>query len=1097
MAKHDYSEDLLIQAPTAEFLEKRLGWVTVFAQDEEGFGPDSLLGRASDREVVLTREVLAALRRLNPGLPETAYAEALVLVIQEDFTKTLTQLNEDKYHLLRDGVPVKYRDATGRLVDKRLRLIDFDNPRQNRYLAVRELWVRGRLWLRRPDLIGFVNGLPLVFIELKRFEVHVDSAYKKNYSDYLDTIPHLFHWNALVVLSNGHDARYGSITATKEYFQRWKRLDEDAPEPRPDQPLLPILLEGMLHRGRLLDIVENFILFDTSEGGTRKIIAHNHQYLGVNLVYDRLISEDPKVRAEVLAGLLGVFWHTQGSGKSYSMVFLTEKIHRKLSASYTFVVVTDRIELDDQIASTYTNVGRANSKTDQAQDGEALRRMLRDQNRRYVFGLIQKYRERVTEPYSNRDDIIVISDEAHRTQYGRLALNMRKGLPRAKFIGFTGTPLIEAAEKQLTREVFGDYVSIYDFQRAVADGATLPLFYENRGEKLKIVDPKLNERINKHIEAARLAATVDDPWTDEKEAKLYRELARDYPVLTAPTRLDRVAQDFVDHFHQRWRVVENGGGKAMMVCLDKITCVKMHDLILAKWLEKTTQLETEVEYEEARFAAKGKVPTDLLKQLRDQVEWMKATEICVVISQEQGEVAEFRKWKNYRDEPLTIEPHREKMVKRDLELEFKKADHPFRIAIVCAMWLTGFDVKCLATLYLDKPMQGHTLMQAIARVNRVGGGKKHGLIIDYNGMLKSLRKALATFAQGDRAGTGKGEGEQETVRDDREALAEYAASLKQARDYLAGLGFDLDALIAAQGFDKQGLILTAVNLLCESDGCRKTWQVIVEDVQARYRGLFPNAGLFDYDAEEGAIVAIYNKLQAVRDTPDISALLQSLYAVVDTALETEDQAPSAVKDPQARYDLSNIDFARLRKEFERTSFKNVLTQSLKEKIEERLAMMLARNPTRVDLYQRYQEIIQEYNKDKDEVEIQRVFDQLNVFNSTLNQEEKRYLREELDNEDQLAVFDLLQKESLTRDEREAIKKVARELLDRLNSGKLQIDRWREKATARAQVQSEIIKHLFINLPGNLYDADEISLKASALFAHLYTAGPGEGVRVLH
>lgn len=1094
MAKSDYSEDLLIQAPTAELLEKELSWQSVFAYNDEDFGPDSLLGRNNDSEVVLTREVLAALRRLNPGLPDEAYSQALAQVVRDDITKTLIALNEEKYKLLRDGVPVKYHDAAGRLVDKRLRLIDFNAPKKNRYLVVRELWVRGKLWLRRPDLIGFVNGLPLVFIELKRFEVHIDSAYKKNYLDYLDTIPQLFHWNALVIISNGHDAQYGSITSTKEHFYRWKRLDEDDPEPSSDQPLLPILLKGMLHKQCLLDIVENFVLFDATEGSMHKIIARNHQYLGVNRVIDRLTSTDPKVQAEVEAGQLGVFWHTQGSGKSYSMVFLTEKIHRRIAASWSFVIITDRTELDDQIASTYTNCGRANSKTDQAKSGEALRKMLRDQNRRYVFGLIQKYRERVSESYSERADIIVISDEAHRTQYGRLALNMRKGLPRAKFLGFTGTPLIDASEKQLTREVFGDYVSVYDFQRAVADGATLPLFYENAGEKLKIVDPKVSERVAEYIEAAKQAATLDDPWTDEKEEKLYRELARDYPVLTAPTRLDKVAQHFVDHFHQRWCVVENGGGKALVVCLDKITCVKMHDLIVAKWQEKVAQLEAAVAAEEALFTVNGKTPTTLLKQRREQVEWMKTTECCVVVSQEQGEVAEFAKWRNFRNEPLDIRPHREKMVKRDLEKDFRKANHPFRIAIVCAMWLTGFDVKCLATLYLDKPMQGHTLMQAIARVNRVGGGKKHGLIIDYNGMIKSLRRALATFAQGDRAGTGKGEGEQDTVRDDSEALVEYAGSLKKARDFLTDLGFNLDTLIAAKGFDKQQKILTAVNLFYKSDERRKTYQVVVEDAQARRRGLFPHPGLFDFDAEESALAAIYNKLQDIRDTPDISSLLQDLYDVVDTAVATE---MYVIKEPPARYDLSRIDSSRLRAEFERTPFKNIVAMGLLEKIEERLAKMVARNPARVDLYERYQEIVQEYNKDKDAAEIQKVMDDLCNFNDACSEEERRYFREGLDNEDQLAVFELLQKDTLSKGDREAIKKVAKELLDKLISGKLQIDHWREKATAQAQVKDEIIKHLFANLPSGAYDADEINLKADDVFSHIYTTDLGSGTYVYH
>lgn len=1095
MANKDYSEDLLIQAPTAELLEKQLGWTSVFAQDEEDFGPGSLLGRSGDTEVVLTREVLAALKRLNPGLPDAAYDEALAQVVQDDITKSLIAKNEENYKLLRDGVPVQFKDKTGRRVDRRLRLIDFDDPAQNSYLAVRELWVRGRLWLRRPDVIGFVNGLPLVFIELKRFEVDIDSAYKKNYADYLDTIGHLFHWNALVVISNGHDAQYGSITSTKEHFYRWKRQDEDDPEPDKNQPLLPILLDGMLDRRRLLDIVENFILFDASEGAVNKIVARNHQFLGVNRVIARLTSDDPGIKAEVDAGQLGVFWHTQGSGKSYSMVFLTEKIHRKLSAKWSFVVITDRTELDDQISSTYTNCGRANSKTDQARNGAALRSMLREQNRRYVFGLIQKYRERVSVAYSDRSDIIVISDEAHRTQYGRLALNMRKGLPKAKFLGFTGTPLIEAAEKQLTRQVFGDYVSIYDFQRAVADGATLPLFYENAGEKLKIVDPKISERISHYIEAAKQAATLDDPWTDEKEDKLYRELARDYPILTSPTRLEKVATDFVEHFHQRWRVAEPGGGKALMVCLDKITCVKMHDLIVAKWQARAEQLHQAVHADEMLFASRNKPFTPLLKQRRAQVDWMRETEICVVVSQEQGEVAEFAKWKNFRDEPLNIKPHREKMVKRDLEKEFKKAENPFRVAIVCAMWLTGFDVKSLATLYLDKPMQGHTLMQAIARVNRVGGGKKHGLIIDYNGMIRSLRRALATFAQGDRAGTGKGEAEQDTVRDDTEALAEYADSLKAGREFLGDLGYELDALIAATGFDKQRKILEAVNLLCESDERRKTYQVIVQDIDARHRGLFPHPGLFAHDAEEGALSAIYNKLQDARVAPDVSALLQDLYEVVDVALATE---PLGVSQPAAsRYDLSMIDFTRLRAEFEKTPFKNVAAMNLMDKIAMRLAAMVKANPTRVDLYERYQEIVQAYNKDKDAAEIQKVMDDLFAFNDSCSEEERRYLREGLDNEQQLAVFDLLQKDALTRKDRETIKQVAKELLEKLNSGKLQIDHWREKATAQAQVKAEIIKHLFASLPADAYDADEINLKAGAVFAHIYTCGLGDGARVYH
>jgi type I restriction enzyme R subunit len=675
---------------------------------------------------------------------------------------------------------------------------------------------------------------------------------------------------------------------------------------------------------------------------------------------------------------------------------------------------------------------------------------------------------------------------------------MRKGLPRAKFLGFTGTPLIDDSEKQLTRQVFGDYVSIYDFKRAVADGATLPLFYENRGEKLKIVDPTVSKRIVQHIDAAKLAATAEDPWTDEKEDKLYRALASEYPILTSPTRLDKVAADFVDHYHQRWQVVAKGASKALVVCLDKITCVKLFDLAEEKWRAKADELDAQVAHEEALFAAKGKAPTDLLKIRRAHVDWMRATEICVVVSQEQSEVAEFQKWINHRGDKLNIAPHREKMVKRNLEEEFKKAESPFRVAIVCAMWLTGFDVKCLATMYLDKPMQGHTLMQAIARVNRVGGGKKHGLVIDYNGMLKSLRKALATFAQGDRKGTGKGEDEEDTVRDDSAALAEYADSLLQARRYLEGMGVDLDAVIAAKGFVKQSLLLDAVNTLAMNVERRKTYEVYVDDIQARYRALFPNSGLFEHDAEEGALSAIYNKLQDARTTPDISALLQSLYEVVDTALTTDGQPPApGIKQAVARYDLSKIDFARLRAEFEKTPHKAVAILNLQEQLEQRLAAMVKANPTRVDLYQRYQQIVAEYNRDKDAAEVQKVMDDLFALNDKLNDEEKRYLREGLDNDAQLAVFDLLQKDSLTKADREKIKKVSKDLLDSLANGKLQIDHWREKAAAQAQVKAEIVKHLLANLPDGVYDGDEISLKASAVFAHIYATGGGVGARIYH
>jgi type I restriction enzyme R subunit len=1082
MAKKDYSEDLLIQAPTAELLEQQLGWQTVFAQDDEDFGPDSLLGRNNDTEVVLCRDMLAALKRLNPGLPPEAYSQALAQVLLDDITKTLIALNEEKYKLLRDGVPVKYRDPAGRLVDKRLRLIDFDRPDNNRYLAVRELWVRGRLWLRRPDVIGYVNGLPLVFIELKRFEVHIDSAYKKNYSDYLDTIPHLFHWNTLVVISNGHDAQYGSLTSTREHFYRWKRLDEDDHEPGKDQPLLPILLRGMLDKVRLLDIVENFVLFDASEGGTHKIVARNHQVLGVNRVIDRLTSDDPTIKAEVKAGQLGVFWHTQGSGKSYSMLFLTEKIHRKISGSYTFVVITDRTELDDQIASTYTNAGRANSKTDQASSGEALRKMLRDQNRRYVFGLIQKYRELVKESYSERDDIIVISDEAHRTQYGRLALNMRKGLPRAKFLGFTGTPLIDAGEKQLTREVFGDYVSIYDFQRAVADGATLPLFYENRGEKLKIVDPKVSERLADHIEAARQAATLDDPWTDEKEEKLYRELARDYPILTSPTRLEKVAQDFVDHFHQRWKVVDTGGGKAMMVCLDKITCVKMHDLVKAKWQEKTAQLESSVAAEEALFAAKGKTLPKLLQQRREQVEWMKATECCVVVSQEQGEVAEFAKWRNFRDESLDITPHREKMVKRNLEKEFKQAENPFRIAIVCAMWLTGFDAPSCSTVYLDKPMRNHTLMQTIARANRVFPGKHSGVIVDYANVFSSLEKALAIYGAG-KDGTNP-------VKDKAQLVAALREAVSAATAFCLAHGVDLAAMEALPqgGMQRLAAVENAIDALIGPDPLRRDFLSHEKFVGTLYRAVKPDPAAIEFSLRISGIAMLAAAIRAKLNPnpPDIATILKEIGELLDDSITghaIREGGPPAI-------DLSKINFEALAQRFKESKHKNTDLEALKTAIAAKLEKLVRLNRTRTDFADKFEALIESYNNGSRNIE--QLFEELLKISNSLDEEQERHVREHL-TEEELVIFDILTRPApeLSSAERDEVKKVAKALLARLNQ--LLVLNWRQKSAARSTLKLAI-EDTLDTLPA-AYDRPLFAQKCSALFEHVYESYPERGLSV--
>ena len=1090
-----YSEDNHIQEPVAKLFEEHLDWRSVYAFSAETFGPGSLLGRKDATEVVLVRELDAALARLNPKLAATPLGRTQLglardALLDADPTKTLLQHNEAKWKQMRDGIT--QRSPSGNSAeDAHIKVIDFNNPGVNEFLVVRELWVKHGPYTKRCDSVGFVNGLPLVFIELKRHDKGLQAAYDDNYLDYRGapdgshegSIPHLFHYNALVIVSNGLDARFGSITSSWDHFYRWKRLNEDDADPAPKhgepplRPVLPILLRGMCTKGALLDIVENFTLFDSSEEVTHKVVARNHQYIGVNKVIAKLKAEGP----EVLAGKLGVFWHTQGSGKSYSMVFFCQKVHRKVSAAYTFVLLTDRKELDEQIYTTFVGCGVSTSKGDKAQGCDGLERLLKDENRRYVFSLIHKFQKRVTAPWNLRSDVIVVSDEAHRTQYGRLAQHMRMALVKAKFIGFTGTPLIDDHERSVTEQVFGTYVSVYDFQHAVADGATLPLYYENRGKKLRIVDEALNRRIEERIDAAR----QDGELTVEQEEKLYRELAREYPVLTADTRLNDVAADFVAHYHQRWRLMETpakagdlpqygGNAKAMLVCLDKVTCAKMAKLIKDKWDAQRLVLLAKLQEEETRFAEAGKPEAPFVQRLRAQTAWMADTQIHPVFSHEQGEIQEFQA------EKIDVGPLRNVIKNgiggKSIEKCFQDSKHPFRVAVVCAMWLTGFDVKSLATLYLDKPMKGHTLMQAIARVNRVAAHKKNGLVIGYNGTIKSLREAMATYAQSDKGRP------IDPLLDEDQALLDYADAIARVEANLISVGYKLDVLIQAQeGNDSWEQLLVARNAISKTEETKKTFLVLAEDVFDRFRGLFPNQGLFKYEPQENAIAAIYNLLQKPGKKIDISNIMQEIRGVIDMSLDVTPH--NQTNQTPKQYDLSGIDFERLRLEFAKSPYKEAAVLSLQERIQARLDLMMRANPTRIDLYQRYQDIIAEYNRDKDDAEIQRVFDKLMKVHESLDEEERRYIREGFSSEKELTIFDLLSKDLATKADLVKIKKVAKELMATVEKRRSEMGDLKQRAAVQAQMMAAIIDGLAESLPDS-FSNDEITARAAMVYQYV-------------
>lgn len=1123
------SEDRLVQATFAAHLCDKLGWESVYAWNEETFGPTGTLGRTDTKDAVLTRDLRAALVRLNPDLPATAIDEALRKLTVHDFSRSLVQHNQDFARLIRNGVPVHYRDDKGHPRDARARVIDFENaPGSNRFLAVRELKLTGLRtpnYNRRADLVCFVNGLPLVFIELKAVHKNIRAGFDGNLRDYMDenVIAHAFHHNAFLVVSNGDHARYGSITSEWEHFAEWKRLQE-ADKGKLDAETL---LDGMLAPDRLLDIVENFILFDESKAGaTRKVVARNHQVLGVNravvsvvwqeelkrdfppdqrlrhrvielpleqraIADDKRLAEaresDPSVpalpsfipegpvtiieRAHPELGRLGVFWHTQGSGKSYSMAFFAEKVRRTVPGNFTFLLMTDRQDLDSQIYKTFVGCGIADDETPRASSGADLKRILKE-NHRYVFSLIHKFNQDVDpkEPYSERDDIIVISDEAHRTQAGRLARNMRLALPNAAFIGFTGTPLFK--QDEITRRIFGDYVSRYDFKRSEEDGATVKLVYENRGEKLHVSHGDLNERIAEKVAEADL-----DP---DQTALLEKLLGKDYEVITADARLDKIAIDFVDHCATRWEA-----GKVMFVCIDKITCARMFQAIQPRWKAKAASVKAAAASTRgAASKATDEARATLLEKadtLERQARWMDETIIEIIISEAQNEIADFKKWN------FDIIPHRARMKQGfdaangervEVETAFKTPDHPFRVAIVCAMWLTGFDVECLSTLYIDKPMKAHTLMQAVARANRVYPGKDFGLIVDYNGMLASLRAALAQYALGDDGDAGA-----EIVAPIEERVQALLEAIEATEAHLRALGFDPATLIGAKGFARIKGIADAVEAVYTTDETKRRFEILARQVFIRFKALVTELSAYAYAERHDNIEAIYKKLSERRNTADVTDLLKQLHRIVNAAILTADVGGDQAEG--LTFDLSRIDLERLREEFaKKVRRKATVIQDIRDIVEQKLADMLARNPMRMDYQIKYEEIVASYNAEKDRTSIEETFRRLIELVASLDEEQKRAAREGLA-EDELAIFDLLRKEGLDNTARERIKQASRELLASLQARIAKLDRFWEKEQTKADVQVFIMDKVFANLPTPPFTAEEKELIASNVYAHVW------------
>ena len=1036
---YDYSENILVQESAGNLLRDELGWDVVFAYNKEILGEGGTLGRKDYHEILLTRDIRAALEKFNPWITPAQIDEAIGVLRQRLSTASLMQVNEEKYFLLRDGIPVTVRRPDGRTEQKRATIIDFNAPLENRFLAVKEMKIHGDLYRRRTDIVGFVNGIPLLFMEFKATTVDVENAYTDNYTDYLDTIPHLFYYNAFLILSNGVEAKVGTLGSKYEFFHEWKRLHEQ----EPGSVALETMLRGICRKETFLDLLENFILFDHSDGKTVKILARNHQYLGVNEAVKAYAAR------KLNDGRLGVFWHTQGSGKSYSMVFLSQKILRKFPGSPTIVVLTDREELNKQISDTFENCGLLGKGTKASQyiasSGADLEQKLRG-NPSFIFSLIHKFNNPNPTPIYPDHDIILMSDEAHRTQNGVFAENMMKLLPTAARIGFTGTPLLSS--DNITARTFGGYISIYDFKRAVDDGATVPLYYENRGEKiLDLHNPEITDRILDAIEAAELDV--------DKQDKLEAEFAREVHLLTAEPRLRSIARDFAGHYSDLWT-----SGKAMFVCLNKVTCVRMYDYVQEYWQKEIEALEAKIKQASQQEA----------QELSRKLQWMRETEMAVVISQDQNEIQTFQKW------GLDIKPHRAKMEKRELDKEFKDRDNPLRVVFVCAMWLTGFDVKCLSCLYLDKPLKAHTLMQTIARANRVAEGKSNGLIIDYIGIVKALRKALADYT----ANTG-GRNTDPTV-DKEQLLARIREVLVKTEDFLNEHGFDLQELIDAKDFRKTKCLLDACDAVCESIETRKAFTTQASELIR----LVKYTDRDDLTAEErrqyDAIAAIHAQLQRKRKHVDTTDLMVEINGIINEYVQIEPAEEGIT--PSRRFDISGIDFDLLRREFARSQHKKLVIRDLDELIQQRIAALLFNNPNRINYYERYQEIIEAYNQEQDRATIEKTFMDLMALANSMTREQQRYVREGFSSDEELSLYDMLFRDDLSKADIKRIKEVAVSLLTRIKEKITELDHWTDKQETRAAVEV-LIRDTLLELP-ECYSDDSLMYYRQKIYEYVFT-----------
>ena len=1045
------TEDMIEKAILSKLKEAPFEYdiITCDADPSKRDDPNDGTGRSSKRECVLPCVLEESLKRINPNIDEQ-YIKAIVKDLRRDFTGTdIVATNYKLYNQLRNGIKITVR-KNGKEDFDFVKLIDFDAPANNTFTAVSQMWIQGKAYYRRPDIIVFVNGLPLVFIELKNSIVKVEEAYNKNLQDYKRDIPNLFAFNQICVLSNGLETKLGAFNASYDYFFEWLKVVSE--KEGPDREALRnaadannssvrFFVDGLLDKTRLIDYIENFIMFQNE---SIKIIAKNHQYLGVNN-----LMESMENRAE-LKGKLGVFWHTQGSGKSYSMVMFARKVKRKMHGNFTFLIITDREDLDTQIHKNFVRTGVIGANEEcQPKNGKQLREFLQT-NKSFIFTLIHKFRYDKGKQYpvlSTRDDIIVLVDEAHRTQYKDLAENMRTALPNANYIAFTGTPLLGA--KRLTNQWFGNYVSEYNFAQSVAEGSTVPLYYSRRVPSVGLENDFLDDDVVDIIE--------DEDLNEDETRLLENSASRILEVIKRDDRLDKIAQDIAYHFPRRGFL-----GKAMVVSVDKFTAVKMYDKVQHYWaIEKQNVIKE-------RNSAKTKEERDRLTAILD---YMGKVEMAVIISEDADENEKFSK------QGLDIATHRTKMNAitpdgKDIEDRFKDINDPLQLVFVCAMWLTGFDVPNLSTLYLDKPMKGHTLMQAIARANRVYPGKSSGMVVDYVNVFKYMKKALSEYATGD-------DGTEYPAKDIDKLIGYIDATIVEADDFLQSMSISLDKIIGESNtLDKLDELRCAYDTIVAKDQGKEQFKVILNTLMNLYEASKPEVFEKKWFNEKFApLVYLHGLFYRTIDDEKVACARLRMSQLLDSSVTAE----SDLKDEQEIViyqskviDLSKIDAEELRKEIRTAKYKAIEIDDLKKFIEQVLLQMINKNRTRLKFSQRYKNIIDSYNAGSSENED--YYEQLVQLLEELQKENTRANTEGL-TEEELEIYDLLVAgKKLTKAEEQKVKLSAKNLYKKLTENKknlFMIDWYKDE-----QPKGRVIKMVKDSLDADLPDAyDKVSFNA--------------------